>query len=792
MKILMIGGVSSLLNQLIRKVKKEGHRVYLLTGNRYSAAAYEKVFERYDLSYDSDCLGDVFESVNPDVTLFMGAFDSNFRWANEERELVRLTSSLTNLLTAHAMAGRGRFIYLSSEAIYSENYAADITEDTPATPSGLKGMALTQCEDICTSFRNNRETDVVVLRVDHFYMIPKKLDDVNDICSQMCLEALKTGSIPADSGQRFSLLYESDAVEFIFKLIRSREHQCSVYNLSSSQEVTEPEIAQYIQQAMGEDAGIVIEEKDGEDHRCILNNQRFDEEFGIKIFADTRATVGKVVKYMVAHKNVFLTGEQEKKSLWKRIMEKAGWLIRAVFPYLENLICFVLIFLLNRSGVGSQYLTELDLYLLYVLLFAVVYGQQQATLSAFLAVIGSYASQMRDRSFLTIALDYNTYIWIAQLFIVGLVVGYIKDQIRKMKMESEEERQFLNRQLSDIKDINGSNVRVKDALETEIVNQRDSIGKVYQITSKLEQYVPEEVLFYAAEIMRELLRSDDIAIYTVSNDTYARLFAFTSEQAKGLGKSLRYRELGEVYETLAAQKIYINRGLDSRYPMMANAIFDGDKIQTMIMVWGLPWERMTLGQADLLMIVSYLIQNAVLRAARHIAMLENRRYQEGGHVMEKEAFTALVHAFITARNKNLTECAVLKVPLPENTPAIKVTPAATPSPAPTLQLKSKAVRKRPKLSAMADQRISLTLSKLPKEEPTAQTGTSGAYGGLEWYEKVGTVLASKIRQDDYVGTLEDGNLYVLLSNASNEDATFVVKRIQDGGYDCILLEDFSL
>ena len=734
MNILLIGGMSSLINQLIRKMKKEGHRVYLLTGNRYSTAVYEKVFERYDLPYDSENLSDVFESVNPDVTLFMGAFDSNFRWSNEERELVRLTSGLTNLLTAHTMGGKGRFICLTSDDVYSEHCEADIPEDTPPSPSGPKGMALAQCEDICASFRKNRETDAVVLRLDHFYMIPKGPDDVNDICSCMCLEALKTGHISADGGRRFSLLYESDAVEFIFRLIQCGDHQHSVYNLSASQELTELELAQYIRQGMSGDDDIIIEEKAEKANRCVLSNQRFDGEFGAEVFANAQETVEKVAQYMLAHKELFLTGEKEKESLWKRILNRMGWLIRVLIPYLENLICFFLFFLLNSSAVGRRYLHELDLFLLYVLLFAVVYGQQQATASAVLAVVGFYFTQLGGRTFLEITLDYSTYLWIAQLFIVGLVVGYIKDQILKLKMEREEERQFLNRQLSDIKDINGSNVRVKDALETQIVNHRDSIGKVYHITSKLEQYMPEDVLFYASEIMGELLGSDDIAIYTVSNDTYARLFSCTSEQAKMLGKSIRYRELDEVYEALLERKVFINRSLDQKYPMMANAVFDDDdQIRIIIMVWGIPWERMTLGQADLLTVVSYLIQHAVLRAARQIAMLEDQRYRDDGYVMEREAFTALLHAFLTARNKGLTECAVLQIVPPGEGPA-----------------------------------------------------------GSEWYGKAGKALTNEIRQEDYVGTLEDGNLYILLSNSNVTDAGFVIRRIEDAGYHCDLLEGFAL
>ena len=56
MNILLIGGSSDLMNQLIIKLKKEGHRVYLLTGNQYARKDYEKVFEVYNFSYDNDSL----------------------------------------------------------------------------------------------------------------------------------------------------------------------------------------------------------------------------------------------------------------------------------------------------------------------------------------------------------------------------------------------------------------------------------------------------------------------------------------------------------------------------------------------------------------------------------------------------------------------------------------------------------------------------------------------------------------------------------------------------------------
>ena len=84
--------------------------------------------------------------------------------------------------------------------------------------------------------------------------------------------------------------------------------------------------------------------------------------------------------------------------------------------------------MLNNRAVSSAYYNKLDFYLLYVLLFAIVYGQQQAIFSALLAVVGYCFRQMYDRSGFEVLMDYGTYVWMAQLFILGMVVGYMRDQ----------------------------------------------------------------------------------------------------------------------------------------------------------------------------------------------------------------------------------------------------------------------------------------------------------------------------------------------------------------------------
>ena len=664
MNILLVGGSCSLINSMILKLRKEGHRVCLLTGDKYRHNKYERVFEKYEFSYDCENLNDILKSVNADVTILMGAFDTNYHWDGEERETVPFISHLVNILVSYSMTNKKRLIFLSSDEIYNGNYTEDIKEEEPFSGAGIRAGALSQAENICENFRVNRGLDIITLRLDHLYNIPKERKDVNNICADMCLDCMRDGHIKARTEHTFSLLCENDAVEYIYQFVKTSHHKYSLYNLSSNDVVSELKLATMVQKAMGIESNIVtFSDSNG---RCVLSGNRFEEEFGVHAFGNLEKNIKDMASYMKKHEAAFLKGEELKLPWWKMLYEKWKWLIKILFPFFENLVCFIPFFMMNNRTVGSEYFANLDPFLLYVLLFAIVYGQQQATFSALLAVAGYCFRQMYHRSGFDVMLDYNTYVWIAQLLILGLAVGYLRDQLRAMREEQRHEVSYLTKQLDDISDINVSNVRVKEILANQIVNQNDSFGKLYEITSSLEQYEPCEVLFYAAEVLAKLMGSKDVAIYTVANRSYARLFSATSEKARSLGNSINYSEMDAMYTVLAGKKVYINKNMDERYPLMANAIYSEDEMQLILMIWGIPWERMTLGQANMLTVIGYLIQNAVVRANRYISALEQQRYIKGTNILEPEAFLALVKAYLNARDKGLTQCALLSVDTKEN------------------------------------------------------------------------------------------------------------------------------
>ncbi len=47
---------------------------------------YRRVFERYNFPYDSESVREIFTNVNPDLVIFLGAYDTNYDWSDARRE----------------------------------------------------------------------------------------------------------------------------------------------------------------------------------------------------------------------------------------------------------------------------------------------------------------------------------------------------------------------------------------------------------------------------------------------------------------------------------------------------------------------------------------------------------------------------------------------------------------------------------------------------------------------------------------------------------------------------------
>lgn len=299
--------------------------------------------------------------------------------------------------------------------------------------------------------------------------------------------------------------------------------------------------------------------------------------------------------------------------------------------------------------------------------------------------------------------------------------------IEEMENELEKQKRLLEKKDREIEELHNlldsGGLGFSQNPETEHTCLKDGLDMVYEIISCLENYTTEEVLFYAAPILSELMETDDVAVYMMINKDYARLFSSTSSEARQLGNSIKYSSMETLYNELESKRVYVNKDMAPDSPMMASGIYAEDEIQVILMFWGIPDRQMNLSKADRLTVITTLVQNSILRAKRHMAGFRRRNYIEGTNVLNKGAFTSLVTAFLEAKSKGLTECTLVEIIM-----------------------------------------------------------------GYQNFQTISEKIACHIRQTDYMGIMDDGKLYILLSNTDLKHAETVKERLLKLGYQSILRE----
>ncbi len=711
--ILIIGSYCTFTNELIHKFKKENWRIYTLTGSKQRMKPMH-VFEQYHFPYDSDSIKEIISSCSPDTVLFTGAYDTLYQWEEdkEKEEALHYISGLSNLLMCSAMLGVKHFVYISSEHVYEDEYIVDIREDMPVSPHSFKGMTISQGENLAIHYDRTTRMEVTVARIAQMYGVPMNREDCTDIYSEMCVKALVTGRLKVNAKKVLSALYVKDAVEALYLLLKAPERKHTIYQVSSMEEVTEDTVARLIQENYSHPIEIV-DQTIGLRHRVILSNERFCEEFSFQVKNSYQDTIPQIISYINGHKNLFLYEDERQERI------KAGHrflrFIGKAFPFLESIAFFIPFFMLNNRAVGSAYFSGINFYLLYVLLFAVIHGRQQAIFSSLLSVAGYCFRQLYTSSGFSLLININTYIWIAQLFIVGLTVGHLKDSFREMERDKNEKIDFLSERLNDIAVINHSNTKIKNYYAEKLISSAEGIGRIYEITSRLEKADSGEVLFAALDTISEIMNIKDVSIYLTSDREYCRLASASSERSRCLGKSIRMKSYKMIFDVLASKQVYINRSLESDLPMMASALFDeNDKMRIVIFLWDIPYEQMTLYQANLLTVVGALVYSAVVKDANYIDALAYRRFLPDTTILIKDSFRRVVDIYQNATNKGYAESCICFV-------------------------------------------------------------ESEGLSPKELHDRIRPIL----RETDYVGMIQEDRLAVLLTNTNEEESVFVRKRLEE-------------
>lgn len=722
-KVLIFGKYNVFTLSLISRLNKEDYKVFVVTGNtQRDRVKPTEVFQQYNFTYDSESILYILRSVEAEIVIFTGALDSCFDLKNESNDTSKYIAGITNVMSYCNDSNIKQFIYVSSCSVFNGNPEGVITEDTEPVPINNREKVILMGEKISRGYHKEVNFTVAIARVGEVYGKYKNEVLEDNICTSICKEMLQGDKVNVYFNLLHNLIYVDDVIESIYRIVKAPEDKNTIYNI-----VPQDSMA-YLEEQLVE----IIEDISGK--KSEIDAREYREKFRSHIYkSENLKKLGFTEKYDIKKGlyNVYTVLEQQffKESKTNKIRLS---LISSVFsigekaknkllPLIETFLLFLILQPFVVFTVDLNFHQAVDVYLLYVILIALIYGYMHSAFAVLLSIIGKlYIVLLQDTRFFAVD-DYGIYLWVLQIFSVGVLVGYLKDKYKRKLQDQHDEKNQLQIELTNIKDINSGNIEIRSLYEKRLLNYKDSFARIYDIVSQLDAIEPERVIFKSINVIAGIMETNDVAIYTCDkNSQFCRLMAASSISARRMKRSIKISSYEDIYAKLMKQEIYVNKTLNPNYPAMVGGTYKNGVLQTIIMILSLPFENNNLYEINIFGVLCKLVEKTMDRAFIYLESVNrayNSRY-EG--IMNSEAFEKLVQLYMYGEKENLVDFSLLKV---ENY--------------------------------------------VDMSEDTFFA-----------------LLRQKVRDTDYIGINSSNETYILLTNSNIEEAKFVIDRLKKNQIYC--------
>lgn len=644
MRILVCGEYGVFCKNLITRLKKENHQVFVITGSQKEKRPkpVAGVFQDYHFSYRSKNIGSIMKNIQPDLMIMLGVCDVKFSWKNINEEAVRYITSMTNLLMGAREAGVKQVIYCSSLDVYEGYKGKQIDDFTDFAAGSMLSQTFIQMEYLCSEQQTN-DFHISVIRY------PKIYGDYqcagHNICEELFQGFWLNQPMEVAKDRSHRLLYVKDGVDMLMRVLL-QEPKANAYLVPGTIH-KEGDILKIIE-SLADGTVPPILEKTNQDNPLP------------QVVDDLTDALGFYEKYDL------IEGLSEYATLWteerRKDIKSAGKksVVREkLMPFLENVGLFSAVTILYILLNGTWLVGNIDFYLLYVVAVAAVYGSGHGLIAAFLA----FLAKTGEILFKGMAFEYASFTGILQILVIAVVVGYMTDKYKRKNGDLEDEKRYYQSELVDITRIYDGNRYIKEVYEKRLVNYENSMARICQITSQLDFLEPQKVIFQAVDVTKQLMEIEDVAIYIDGgHNGYMRLGASSSPQAKVLGNSIAIDHNFFMYKDLVEGQVYRNHDIDSDLPVYGCGIFDSGALIAIVMLWTRDLEKINMYEANMLAMICKLIESSMNRAATYWSAAIHY-YHQGTRILKEKYFKHIFNICKEGAKDNKLEYVLIKIPI---------------------------------------------------------------------------------------------------------------------------------
>lgn len=345
----------------------------------------------------------------------------------------------------------------------------------------------------------------------------------------------------------------------------------------------------------------------------------------------------------------------------KHILSKYKTVVRAA----EFAAFFILFELLNGIAGNQAQFKMIDLRLIFVVLFGSTYGinygiAAAAAAAESLSLIRAFEAE--GSSWYVLFYEPSNWIPFIFYFAVGAICGYIRMKNKDNVQFIKEENNLLQEKFLFTREMYQETIEDKNLYKKQILGSKDSFGKIFDITRKLDVIQPQELYIETIRVLEDVLENKTFGLYTLNRENgYGRLETASAQVQGNYPNSIKLSEYSAAMEELENGNVWANREFLEKYPMYMAGVRKNGELVMLICIQQVSREQMSLYFLNLFKILSGLVETSLLRALEYQKAVEYRQYVKGTHILKTEYFEERLKVQHDMREQKLASYVLLKV-----------------------------------------------------------------------------------------------------------------------------------
>lgn len=517
-------------------------------------------------------------------------------------------------------------------------------------PTG-KTLLVSEMENLCREYAKLYKTTVKIIRSPYLYSEQYEKDFLNTVFREISAEQKIT--FQEDESQRMFFMSMQDLAELMYKIFDNWDEDEEILNIADGFDHCFKDLGDKLTE-------LCPHLKVSYARYSIMENMLKDDKIiRYKYGWFPKISILEELPELYEHYQERNNIKEGRLDSLKHIISKHKAAVRAA----EFAAFFILFELLNGIAGNQAQFKMIDLRLIFVVLFGSTYGINYGIAAAAaesLSLIRAFEAE--GSSWYVLFYEPSNWIPFIFYFAVGAICGYIRMKNKDNVQFIKEENNLLQEKFLFTREMYQETIEDKNLYKKQILGSKDSFGKIFDITRKLDVIQPQELYIETIRVLEDVLENKTFGLYTLNRENgYGRLETASAQVQGNYPNSIKLSEYSAAMEELENGNVWANREFLENYPMYMAGVRKNGELVMLICIQQVSREQMSLYFLNLFKILSGLVETSLLRALEYQKAVEYRQYVKGTHILKTEYFEERLKVQHDMREQKLASYVLLKV-----------------------------------------------------------------------------------------------------------------------------------